>query len=210
VGKRRVICISRTLGAGGEGIGRLVAGRLGFTYVDDEIIARAAAKGGVRPGQIADAEQRKSLLRRLLAELGEARGAEIYPSAEPTSSLSEKERRQDAVGLIRDAIEETASEGDVVLVAHAASYALSGRPDLLRVLVTASPQTRAVRLAESDRLGEKEAAKAIRDSDSGRADYLRRFHGIETELPTHYDLVVSTDAFSVEQAAELVVSAAGG
>jgi cytidylate kinase len=209
VGPRRVICISRTLGAGGEGIGRLVAGRLGFTYVDDEIIARAAAKGGVRPGQIADAEQRKSLLRRLLAELGEARGAEIYPSPEP-SSLAEKEHRQDAVGLIREAIEESASEGDVVLVAHAASYALSGRPGLLRVLVTASPQTRAARLAETDRLGEREAAKKIKDSDAGRADYLRRFHGIDVELPTHYDLVVSTDAFSMEQAAELVVSAAAG
>jgi cytidylate kinase len=97
-----------------------------------------------------------------------------------------------------------------VLVAHAASYALSGRPGLLRVLVTASPQTRAARLAETDRLGEREAAKKIKDSDAGRADYLRRFHGIDVELPTHYDLVVSTDAFSMEQAAELVVSAAAG
>jgi cytidylate kinase len=210
VGARRVICISRTLGAGGEGIGRLVAERLGFSYLDEEIIARAAARGGVRPGEIADAEHRKSLLRRLLAELGEVRGAEMYPSPELRSSLAEHEGKPDAVSLIRQAIEETASEGQVVLVAHAAAYALAGRPDLLRVLVTASPKTRAARLAETDQLAEKEAAKAIKESDAARADYLRRFHAVETELPTHYDLVVSTDAFNAEQAAGLVVSAAAG
>jgi hypothetical protein len=31
----RVICISRTLGAGGEEVGWLVAERLGFAYVDE-------------------------------------------------------------------------------------------------------------------------------------------------------------------------------
>ena len=32
-----VICISHETGAGGEEIGRLVADRLGFLYVDEEI-----------------------------------------------------------------------------------------------------------------------------------------------------------------------------
>ena len=44
--------------------------------------------------------------------------------------------------------------------------------------------------------------------DAGRADYLKRFYGISEELPTHYDLVVNTDAVSVEQAAELISLAA--
>jgi cytidylate kinase len=207
---RRIICISRTLGAGGEEVGRLVAERLGFGYVDDEIIARAAAAGGVGPAEIADAERHKSFLRRLLAELGEVRGAEIYAGAGLGSPVAGREPRQDPVGLILQAIEETSSEGDVVIVAHAASYALTGRADLLRVLVTASPETRAARIAEADRLETKAAAKAIRVSDSDRADYLRRFYEIDAELPTHYDLVVSTDALSAEEAAAIVVSAAHG
>ena len=41
---------------------------------------------------------------------------------------------------IREAIEETAGHGKAVIVAHAASHALAGRQDALRVLVTASRQ----------------------------------------------------------------------
>ena len=43
----RVVCISHSTGAGGEEVGRLAAERLDFLYVDEEIVARAAAKGGV-------------------------------------------------------------------------------------------------------------------------------------------------------------------
>jgi CheY-like chemotaxis protein len=51
-------------------------------------------------------------------------------------------------------------------------------------------------------------ARAVNNSDAGRADYLKRFYGISEELPTHYDLVVNTDAVSVEQAAGLISLAA--
>ena len=42
-----VVCISRTMGAGGEEVGRLVAGKLGFDYVDEDIVKRAAERGEV-------------------------------------------------------------------------------------------------------------------------------------------------------------------
>ena len=35
------------MGAGGEQVGRLVADRLGFTYIDEEIVSRTAAKAGI-------------------------------------------------------------------------------------------------------------------------------------------------------------------
>jgi len=40
----RIVCISRSLGAGGEEVAHLVAKSLGFRLVDDEILARAAEK----------------------------------------------------------------------------------------------------------------------------------------------------------------------
>ena len=78
---------------------------------------------------------------------------------------------------------------------------------MLRVLVTASPETRARRLSEARELDLEDARKTIKDADSARADYLRRFYGVEVELPTHYDLVVNTDTLSVEQAVDLVAHA---
>ena len=67
------------------------------------------------------------------------------------------------------------------------------------MLVTASPDTRAARLVTAKGLKQAQAARAVNNSDAGRADYLKRFYGISEELPTHYDLVVNTDAVSVEQ-----------
>ena len=71
----RVVCISRETGAEGEAVGRAVAERLGLQYVDEEVIARAAERGGVDEDQLADAEQRKSRIRRVLELLTDAGSA---------------------------------------------------------------------------------------------------------------------------------------
>ena len=204
----RTVCISRAEGAGGTEVGQLVAERLGFQYVDEEIIAQAAKKGGISPADVADEERRKSVLSRLLQEIGRGGAVESYGLA-GTAGLPADGPAADAIrSLIQEAIEETAARGDVVIVAHAASRALSGRPEVLRVLVTASPETREERFSEARGIAPKEARRSIKEADAARADYLRRFYGVDAELPTHYDLVVNTDVLSIEQAAELVAQAA--
>ena len=96
----------------------------------------------------------------------------------------------------------------MVIVTHAASYALSGRSDVLRVLISASPETRVLRIAEAKACSESDAAKAMARGDAGRADYLKRFYHVDSELPTHYDLAINTDRLDAEAAAELIVGAA--
>jgi cytidylate kinase len=205
----RVVCVSQTEGSGGTQIANLVADRLGFQYVDEEIIARAAAKGGISPGEVADEEKRKSVLSRLLQELGRGGAVESYGLSGAAELATEGPAPDEIRGLIQEAIEETAGRGDVVIVAHAASRALSAQPEVLRVLVTASPEMRAQRLSASREIESKAARRSIADSDAARADYLRRFYDVAAELPTHYDLVINTDVLSIEQAAELVAQAAG-
>ena len=201
---KRVICISRARGALGEQVGQAVAKRLGLRLVDEEIVAEAAAQENVDPDLVADAEQRKSLVQRLLMGLA-ASGAEAYV-APVQSEILERERFRE---LIREAIVQTAAEGDVVIVAHAASYPLAGRAGVLRVLVTGSPQIRARRLADEEGVDAEEGEKIRKRSDGNRADYLRRFYDVDEELPTHYDLVVNTDELTPEQAAAIVAEGAG-
>ena len=203
----KVVCISRAMGAGGEQVGRLVADQLGFTYIDEEIVSRTAAKAGIDAAAVADEEGRKSLVARMLEALAQS-GAEALAVGGGPPPRHDDEPTGEAVRvLIRETIEQTAAQGKVVIVAHAASYALPQGSDALRVLVTASPETRAKRIGEAEGLDESDAARAVKDSDAARRDYLKRFYGVE-ELPTHYDLVVNTDALSVDQAAGLVTSAA--
>lgn len=202
---RSVVCISRAWGASGEEVGRLVAERLGLLFVDEEIITLAASRGGIDPEMVVDQERRKSLVTRWLEYLGEAGapldGMPIRPDWNVPPSEAVRE-------FIREAIHEVAERGDVVIVAHAASHAVGTAAGVLRVWITASPETRSQRLAAADGLSAEEAAKTIKSSDSARADYLKRFHGIGQELPTHYDLVINTDTLSADQAAALIVQAA--
>jgi cytidylate kinase len=199
------VCISHATGAGGEEVGRLVAERLGFLYVDEEIVAWAAAKAGIDPADVADAERRRSLITRAFESLGQGGGDGWVPPV-TTLELSSDDRR----ALIRETVAQTVERGNAVIVAHAASHAVGRSPEALRVLVTASADTRATRIGDLEGLDEAQARRVVKDTDASRRDYLKRFYDVDQELPTHYDLVVNTDVLSIDQAAKLVAQAASG
>lgn len=205
---RRVICISRLLGARGAEVGRSVAASLGYQLVDEEIVHQAAESNGVSVEELADAERRTKVIDRLTRNLAVAGGAAGLMTSGAPVDLSLGTDPKSLRALIQKSIHETAERGDVVIVSHAASYALVGRDDVLRVLVTASPETRAGRAAQEHALNGKKAAKAVADSDGHRATYLKRFYGVSDELPTHYDLALNSDSLSVELMSDLVVRAA--
>ena len=205
----RVVTISHTTGAGGETIGRTVADRLGFRYIDEEIITLAAEKEGVDAALVADTERRKSFLARFFAGLAEGPvdvgvvGSGIFVPEAGMAPRSENLRM-----VIVEAIHDTARRGQAVIGSHAASIPLAGRADVLRALITASVDTRVKRVARDGRRGTTDSARFIRDNDAGRADYFERFYRIERELPTHYDLVINTDALTADEAADIIVAAA--
>lgn len=206
--KRRVVCISHATGAGGEEVGRLVADQLGFLYVDNQIVASAAARAGVGSADVADAERRRSLITRVFDALAQGGGETWTLSTGGLSPTESKLGRYDLLALIREAIEQAAARGDVVIVAHAASHVVS-RPDVLRVLVTASPESRVKRLADLEGIDADEARRRIKNADAGRRDYLKSFHGVDREAPTHYDLVLNTDALEIKEVAHVVSLTAG-
>jgi cytidylate kinase len=201
---RQAVCISHATGADGAAVGRAVAERLGFRYVDDEVIAEAAEWAEIDPALVADAERRKPLVARLLGHMGEGGSATRLASGEwartaPTDA--------DLRVLITDVLRSFADQGSVVIVSHAASFALAGR-EVLRVLVTASDDTRARRISEAMGAGERDGARQVRKEDGARADYLKRFYAVERELPTHFDLVINTDVLTADKAADAIAAAA--
>ncbi len=206
----KIVCISSQDGAGAAEAAQLVAGRLGFRVIDEEIVTRAAVEAGVDEEVVADVERRKSRLVRLVEGLGTA-GLSAGYAVPATEVVGRGEPASDELrGMIRSVIEDTAASGSAVIVSHAASLALAERDDVLRVLITAPARTREQRLAAILGVDESEAARALKRSDAGREDYIKRFYGVAAELPTHYDLVINTEKLTPERAAELIVSAAGG
>jgi hypothetical protein len=159
-------------------VARGVAERLGFALVDEEIILWAAARAGIEPRTVADAERRRSFMERALATAGSNTEGAMFTAGGVDSfytgsfGVLQGHASEELRELIRAAIEETAERGSAVIVAHAASHALASRPDVLRVLVTASSSIRQARVASEQDLTEKDAARAVDTSDAARADYL--------------------------------------
>jgi cytidylate kinase-like protein len=187
-----------------------IADRLGFSLVDEAIVMQAASEAGVEPQVVEDVEKRQSFMDRLLDTFATSSDASALVFAGGSGYMAPEgvPLSDELRDLIRQAIEETASRGDAVIVAHAAAHALAARDDVLRVLVTAPREIRCRRYAAERGLSAKDAARALEESDAGRTDYLKRFYGEKAELPTHYDLVINTDRISPTEAVELAAVAA--
>lgn len=201
----RVICLSRAMWAGADEVAAEVGRELGFRCIDEAIISRVAERERLDPEHVASVEQRKSFLARLFEDSSMGAGMAAYGTGfmpDPGVLPPGAERLRE---LIRQAVVETAQQGEVVIVAHAASYALGAREGVLRVLVTGSQGVRAGRLAQQQGMGADAAADAIRKSDAARADYLKRFYRVEREMPEHYDLAFSTDTLSPQKVASAIV-----
>ena len=202
----QVVTIAMITGASAEQVGRLTAEQLGYQFVNNEILDRAAEQAGVSRQEVAEVEHSPSLISRIMSAIG---GSVVPPEyAGPPLSADEIDPSPSYRRLIQDVIREVAARKNVVILAHGASILLAGKPGVLRVLVTASPATRAGRVAAETGNSERQATREIQHSDRERKSFFKRFHNLDEELPTHYDLVVNTDVLSSEASARIIAHAA--
>jgi cytidylate kinase len=202
----RVITIAYTDGAQAETVGRRVATALGFRYVDDQIVERAAELAGATPADVAAVEHSQPLVARILAAL--AMSAASDPSGMTAVALAEADPSPAYRALIREVIRRTADAGRVVIGAHGAGILLADRPDTLRVLITASLVVRIRRVSIERGIAERDARKAVVRADRERTAYFQRFYDVREERPTQYDLVLNTDSLTPEQATSVIHAAA--
>lgn len=205
----RVVAIARQVGVAGEEVAQAVSKRLGFRYIDYQLIQDAAAEAGVSPETVSEAEHTPSLMTRLLESLARnptmptAAWADPLPLTNSPLYTSTDYRR-----FVEGVIRETADEGACVIVGHAAQVILQDRFDTLKVLVTGSDLPRARRIQAGMGVDEKEALKIVERTDNERVDYFRRFYDAGWLTPSTYDICVSTDHVSPAQAAELIAQVA--
>lgn len=202
---RSVICVSHQSGAGGRELAAAVAETLRYRYVDEQVVAKAADDEGVTVEELVDVERRKSFFSRLMIDFGQS-GASMYGASMIPSNVVLR-TPDNLRSAIRNAVEDLAGQGRVVIVSHAASHALDG-DHVLRVLVVAPERVRRDRIGATHGLDEKSAAKRMADDDAGRRDYLKRFYQIDRESPDQYDLVVNTGACEPAALASVVLAAA--
>jgi len=178
-----VITISRQLGSGGDEVARLVAQETGFTLVDQAKIQALAGEQGLS-------------------------GPEVDQMAEDAGRVWTTNRVVH-VDLVQELILNLAAEEDLVILGHGGQFIFKGFPGALHVRIIANRLIRIRRVVEELRVDEAEASRLLEQSDADRAAYIRYHYGEDVEDPSHYDLVIRTDAISPAEAAHLIVQTSG-
>ena len=200
-----IITISRQFGAGGSEVASLVAERLSWRMVDNELIDRVAARAGLPPSEVAQLEERAPGFVERLARALARSAPELFPAA--TDRVPEPEEAT-LVRVTESVVAELAAEGRVVLVGRAGTAVLRGSYDALHVKLVAPVPDRLA--AAQARLGlDAEAARrTLEETDRNRARYLKQYYGRDWEDTTNYHLVLNTAALGLAAAAELIVDCA--
>jgi cytidylate kinase len=195
-----VLAISRQLGSGGSHIGREVAKRLGFSYVDREILHRAAESLGVDAANLAPLEERGDRFWERLAPpflLG-VTDVPIAPPPQYTAGA-------DLFAAERRIILSIAARGNAVIVGRGGVHVLSGYPGLVAVFVHAPESFRVRRLMQALGVATvQEATELVRRSDKQRS----AFHKSLTHRPwaeaSIYDVCVNTDTVGLAEATDVI------
>jgi cytidylate kinase len=201
----RVLTVSREFGSGGGRIASIVARRLGWRLLDQEIIGRIAQAAHVESRVVKHYDEHvDSWLRRVNEEA--IRGVALAagrPLAE--EDIFDGHAMADRT---RNIIEEAYDAGHCVIVGRGAQCILQHRRDAFHVFVYAPLRERIERLKKRLEHG-AEVEQRLRSVDGDRAKYLRQQFGRSWCDPHLYDLMLrSTD--DEDAAARIILYAMTG
>ncbi|MGH7524752.1 MAG: AAA family ATPase [Gemmatimonadales bacterium] len=197
-----LITISREYGAGGSSVAHLVAERLGWRLVDNQLVEEIARRAGLTTAQAEERVERgPTFIERLARAFARSSPEALAPTAATPPETEEARLKQITEQVVSDAAGDHA-----VLVGRAASAVIGRRADALHVKLVGSLEYRTQIVA--DRLGIpfEAAARRVRDEDAHRAEYHRRWYQRDWADPHHYHLVVNGGWLGLETAADLIVA----
>src|ERR671935_399507 len=187
-----VITISRVPGSSGDTLARALAERLQYRLVDrKELVQLAETVGG--------------------ADVAWERSPELRERSPSFWERLNEERRRYA-SVLRRVTTHLAEEDNVVIVGLGAGQLLRGLSNVLRLQVVAPVDLRIQRVMErgyEDARGpmsRDQARDLVRHRDRQATGYMRYLFNIDWMDPQHWDLVINTGRFSIDEAVTVVSS----
>ena len=199
-----VIAISRQFGAGGKTLGEMVSKKLGYTFVDREIVQMVAKKAKVSTQWVEYIEKEaggklmkfmerlvpKKLIDTVLDDSGGRIDEEIF------------------VDLLHQIITQLADEGNAVILGRGGQYVLRDRADACHVLLIANKEDRIKFMEEHYELLRPQALKAVNNEDKRRVNLYRKFGKEDYDHPDLYHLVLNMSKLSLDNARDLICALA--
>jgi cytidylate kinase len=185
-----IIVISHQMGTGGPEIGMALAKRLGYRYVDQELISDASRRYGLAEERLSHLDESKpSLFERFDAET----------------------RRY--ITVIQTALLEFAEADNIVLMGRGGQWLLRGIPHVLRVRIAAPFELRVRnwirRTTEltGETPNQRAATDFVRRDDNDRAGRMKYLYEVDLADALLYDIVVNMEKLSHEAAVEVIEQA---
>lgn len=189
-----IITISREYGSGGRLIGKTVAEKLGWKFLDREIIETAARESGLSEKFIEQSGEYASATTSLLFNLSVGNN----PDGGMMSLYNE------VFNVQREIICKAADEGKCVIVGRCADYILRDRTDCMNVFIHASTEKRANRIVAVYGDDAKNPEKRLKEKDKKRRVYCRNFTGQEWGEPHNYQLCIDSGFYGIDKSAEII------
>lgn len=225
-----VITVTGRLSSGAREIAQAVAAALSLDYLDREILVEAARELGVSESDVEHRDERASSIgerlagvMRTLMERSAAAGAadpvsgggldallaQTYgeavqlPESSDVPQLDDEHYLRTLTSIIRG----VAARGNVVILGRGSQAILQHEPETLHVYVALPRQARIEALVGRDALAPAEAERRIKQSDSNRLDFHRRYFKVDMENPCLYDLMIHSGRIAPDLAVQLIVQA---
>lgn len=187
-----IITMSHEIGAGGPEIGQQLADRLGYRYVDQDLVSNAAQKYGLLEEKLSHLDESKpSLFERFDAET----------------------RRY--ITVIQTALYDFAEKDNVVLMGRGGQWLLRGIPHVLRVRVMAPFDVRVKRLTKKlagpmgEQTNPRTVSELVRRDDAEKSGRMRYLYEVGITDPALYDLVVNTEKLMTPAVVGLLAGVVG-
>jgi cytidylate kinase len=195
-----VISISRYFGSGGKTMGEMVAKKLNYTFVDNEVIQLVSIEAKVSSASVDSHEMDTSgIFKRFVSK--------VTPKGLRSLTLKSDEefiQEEIYVDLLEKIICEIADEGNAVIMGRGGQYFLKDYDDVYRILMVANREDRVKFMEENYNLSQRDAAKAVTMDDLKRANLYRRLGKTDYDNHNLYHLVLNMSKVDMDKACELV------
>jgi len=195
-----VITISRQFGAGGRTLGKMIAEKLDYRFLDELIIKEIAKVARVSKNTVISLERSAGgPISRLISSLLSRDYMERL-TGEGKGYIDE----QIYVDILQDVMTKLAAEDNVVLMGRGGQYILQNTPNAFHILLVADMPDRIAFMRQFYRLTDKQAIDAVNNGDKRRANLYRRMGKQDYNQPDMYHLIINHSKVSLEKARDLV------
>ena len=206
--ERFVITISRELGSGGHTVGQKLAEKLGVRFCDKEVIRGLEQQFNLTPTAIEQLKsQKKNWFADFVKYFSPGQGAAVFS---PEDGIYGKQYNpgvttDDIFLAEREILLGLSEEASCVITGRSGFFVLKDHPNKVDIFLTASRERRIERVMRKQCLDRAIAEEVIDEVDKGRANYVKRYAGVDRYDSRNYDLVINMDTLTEDEAVDLIL-----